>query len=124
MIWTALVLAAAAPTAPFPLTAADKAVVVKSVKDQLLDGEAARWRWPLHQPKFGLYCAWVNSKNRLGAYTGWAPYMVTGGKSASGKFLVLSVDVANSDLSGDDSEIVVTMCSRHGYDLTNGPPPE
>lgn len=118
----ALVLFAApakAADAPYPLTERNKADIVRRVKDYLADGESARWRWPLHQPGYGLYCGWVNAKNRFGAYAGWQQYMVVGGVGSGPK----STGEFSIDMVEFEPEIVATMCGRYDYDLS-GPPPE
>lgn len=104
-------------TGPYALTTRNKADIVRQVRDKLIDGESARWRWPLHQTEFGTYCGWVNAKNRLGAYTGWTPFMVIGGAGTDGKYTVISSDFGASD-------VVARMCAESGYDLISGPPPE
>ena len=114
---------AADASAPWTLSARNKADIVRQLKDRLADGETARWRWPKHQPQFGLYCGWVNAKNRMGAYTGFTPYMVVGGvgtgPKATGEFKVYEVSFGH----GNEASVVAKMCGDKGYDLS-APPPE
>jgi hypothetical protein len=114
-------LPAGAADRPYQLAPRHKADIVRQVKDRMNDGESARWRWPLHQPEFGTYCAWFNAKNQLGAYTGWTPFLVIGGvgggPKSTGQFDVIQAEIGNPD-------IVARMCADAGYDLSAGPPPE
>lgn len=117
---------AADRTEPYPLSARAKADIIRQVKDSLLDGESARWRWPLHQPKWGFYCGFVNSKNRMGAYVGFVPFYVSGGvgdaPKSTGEFKVFMKGIATPDGTDVESEIVYKMCAKEGYSLTNIPP--
>lgn len=117
---------AAAPTGPYSLSLANKRDIIAQVKDKLLDGESARWRWPKHVAEFGLYCGFVNAKNRMGAYTGFTPFMVLGGvgdgPKATGQFKVFSATLATDDPSDGDTVVVNKMCADKGYDLSSIPP--
>lgn len=113
-------------SAPYALTPRAKADIIRQVKDSLIDGESARWRWPLHQPKWGFYCGFVNSKNRMGAYVGFVPFYVSGGigdaPKSTGEFKVFMKGIATPDGADMESEIVYKMCAKEGYSLTNIPP--
>lgn len=115
-----------APTAPYDLTARNKQDIIKQVKDKLLDGESARWRWPKHVAAFGMYCGFVNAKNRMGAYTGFTPFMVFGGvgdgPKSTGEYAVMQSTFASDDVSDSDTAIVNKMCTDNGYDLSSIPP--
>lgn len=116
----------AAPTGPYSLSPASKRDIIAQVKDKLLDGESARWRWPKHVAEFGLYCGFVNAKNRMGAYTGFTPFMVLGGvgdgPKATGQFKVFSATLATDNPSDGDTVVVNKMCADKGYDLSSIPP--
>lgn len=115
----------AAPTEPYSLTRANKRDIIAQVKDKLLDGESARWRWPKHIAEFGLYCGFVNAKNRMGAYTGFTPFMVLGGvgggPKSTGHYGVISTMIATDDTSDTDTAVVNKMCANKGYDLSSVP---
>lgn len=91
-----------------------------------MDGESARWRWPLHQPKWGFYCGLVNSKNRMGAYVGFVPFFVAGGigdaPKSTGEFKIFQKGIATPGGTDIDTEVVYKMCSKYGYSLTDVPP--
>ena len=105
-----------------PLTVAHKKQIAAAVTEKLKDPDSAKFRWPAVQ-EWGLYCGWVNAKNSYGGYTGFKPFMITGGvgggPKSDGSFLIMSTDLGD----GDDASVVETMCRRHGFDLS-GPPPE
>jgi hypothetical protein len=116
----------ATPTVAYSLTPANKRDIVAQVKDKLLDGESARWRWPKHVAEFGLYCGFVNAKNRMGAYTGFTPFMVLGGvgdgPKSTGQYKVFSATLGTDDPSDTDTAVVTKMCADKGYDLSSVPP--
>ena len=116
---------AAEPTTPYNLTAANKRDIITQIKDELFDGESARWRWPKHVPEFGLYCGFVNAKNRLGAYTGFKPFMVIGGVPGDnvsvGKYLVANVKFSTNNEDDTVTGVVKQMCSSKGYDTSSVP---
>lgn len=113
---------ACAQSAPRALTDRNKADIVRQIKDDLTDGESARWRWP-RQVDSAVYCGWVNAKNRMGAYAGWAPFLVIGTVATTGEFKTYGATFATGDLSDRATIVVYRMCSESGYDLSN-PPPE
>lgn len=61
------------------LTPAERAAVEKAIKDQLIDPDSARFKHPdvPFAPGLvsGLYCGYVNSKNRSGGYNGDVQFM-------------------------------------------------
>lgn len=117
---------AADRTEPYALSARAKTDIIRQVKDTLIDGESARWRWPLHQPEWGVYCGFVNSKNRMGAYVGFVPFFVAGGigdgPKSSGEFKLFEHRIATPDGSDFDSQIVYKMCGKYGYSVSKVPP--
>jgi hypothetical protein len=116
----------ATPTGPYSLSPANKRDIVAQVKDKLLDGESARWRWPKHVAEFGLYCGFVNAKNRMGAYTGFTPFMVLGGvgdgPKSTGEYKVFSVTMGRDNPDDTDTSVIMKMCADKGYDLSSIPP--
>lgn len=99
---TALILAAAALSAP-------PASLQSEIKDHLdtvlIDGASARFRWqPVKSPR--VYCAHVNSRNRMGGYTGWRLfYVMTDGRPLNAVFDG-TIDLAS------------TVCRENGYQVT------
>lgn len=115
-----------ARASPYSLTPANRREIIVQIKDNLIDGDSARWRWPKHAEKFGLYCGFVNAKNRMGAYTGFAPFMVLGGigdgPRSGGKFIVMTSKFATTEASDTQTSVVNKMCAQYGYDLSSIPP--
>ena len=105
-----------------PLTPANKVQIAKAVKDILKDPDSAKFRWPKPQD-WGLYCGWVNAKNSYGGYTGFEPFMIIGGvgsgPKSKGEFLIIKTTIG----SGDEEAVVLSMCTKQGFDMTS-PPPE
>ena len=96
------------------LTAAQQATIKAYFDADLLDGASARWKWPaLSKEKPGIYCGWVNAKNRMGAYTGWQPFYVSfdGPKIKSGRLYA----------NGEHGVILEAFCKSGGYDYTTPP---
>lgn len=114
-----LALALALPN-PHALSAADRSKIQSYVADRLLDGEGARWRWPLEQEP-QTYCGWINAKNRVGAYTGWRQYYVLYARKTSGQLFPYFFRVSDDDPASEDARRVEKMCGGQGYD-TSGPP--
>lgn len=112
---------AATAASSAPLRPADKATIAKVVKNQLKDADSAKFRWPAPRA-FGLYCGWVNAKNSYGGYTGFEPFMVTGGigdgPKSKGEFLAFDATIG----SDDDLAIVLKMCAEQGFDMSKPPP--
>lgn len=96
-----LLLAAAATFTPGPISAADKAEIIKQADQMMFDGPATRWDWP-ERVSEKIYCGKLNGKNRLGAYTGWRPFFFLSGK----------LTIPNDDLTLD---LYKTMCTNAGY---------
>lgn len=100
------------------LTAKEKAIIMKAVKDQLKDPESAKFRWmplpaKINQKHFvDSYCGLVNAKNSYGGYTGFDPFEAQVARTDDGKFEVISVTVSNGNLTASD---IAKMCSTTGY---------
>ena len=60
-------------TANRPVTAAEQKLAKAAFDEIAFDGPAARWRWEFARGT--IVCGYVNGKNRIGAYTGWAPFI-------------------------------------------------
>ena len=125
---TALILLFAAATASAqavddvpPLTAETKAIVQASIKDRLIDGDSAKWRWlPAKKGEAGIvqYCGFFNAKNRMGGYTGFNPVWVTG-RWKSGAFSPVAAEFAKGPyLDG----LAARNCAAAGYSLAAIPP--
>lgn len=111
-----LILAAAlllqATDAPPP--PALQAKIKRHFDADLLDGPSARWKWPaMRKSAKGLYCGWVNAKNKLGAYTGWKPFYVF---EVNGK-----VDGEIDDGQSSTAIMLDVLCTQKGYDITEPP---
>lgn len=114
-----------AASQPQPLTIQQRTDIIRHVKDELLDGESARWRWPLAQPGFGVYCGWVNAKNSYGAYIGWRLYRIIGGVGGNNNpmktFSVISFTLTNDDPDDSTSNVAKQTCSERGYNIERPP---
>ena len=128
LFWAAVTSSAAqmddAPNAP-PSAASRKAIMA-AVGDKLLDGESARYRWPIEPdtPHLG-YCGFVNAKNSYGAYIGFKPFYALGLHSNRPQdhhaFVPLTVEVASADDSSWE-RIYLPQCVAWGYDMDTLPP--
>lgn len=87
-----------------PLTAAEKAAIIKKADTVLFDGPAARWQWGPKKSDF-VYCGMVNGKNRMGAYIGWQPFYYT----PSGSFEIVTGPEDGAKIVYD------ALCSDAGY---------
>lgn len=113
-----------AQAAPPPLrfTDAQKAEIVAQIKDKLVDGQSAQWRWADRAPGKDWYCGFVNAKNSFGGYTGFRPYVILYGINDTGKAGVVVFHLANDNPRSRDSLTVVNLCPANGYSLSNVPP--
>lgn len=93
------------------VTPAEQSAIKAYFDATLLDGPSARWRFPRRVKSERSYCGFVNAKNRMGAYTGWAPFIVT---LERGK-------VTYGDAERVDGGAVRIMCEVIGYDGTLAP---
>ena len=55
------------------ITPAEQRRIIAHFDTILVDGPSARWRWE-KVIQGSLACFWVNSKNRMGGYSGWSRY--------------------------------------------------
>jgi hypothetical protein len=111
----ALLLAATAVQKEAPPTPALQARIKRYFDADLLDGASARWKWPTHNFPNGLYCGWVNAKNRIGAFTGWQGFYVLIGDKG---------EIIKGGIAVDESAAgwYADMCSQaKGYDITSPP---
>lgn len=115
----AMMLAAmAGPASAEELPPEAKQAVIDSIKDRLFDGESARWRWPEKVEGASVYCGFLSSKNRFGAYTGFKPFAVMLAQGTKGW---ASAPLIVGDT--DDAETVAReMCAERGYALAMIPP--
>lgn len=118
LLWTAQVPAEQIDP-PFDATAKDH--VVTAIKDQMVDGDSAKWRWfPAKNANAGVvqYCGFVNAKNRMGGYTGFNPFWVTG-RWKGGAFTPVNVEFAQGPyLDG----LAARKCIGAGYSMDKIPP--
>lgn len=102
-------------------TAQMKSAISKEIGVSLLDGQAARYKWPKKKAGAPIYCGFVNSKNAMGAYAGFQPFMVIGDYNTKGIYSV-SASVAGLSLDGTDMQVrAIKMCMDAGYSLTKIP---
>lgn len=112
-----LLAAATSPSAePAPLPLAKQQAIRRYFDAKLFDGPSARWKWPKQQKDRGMYCGWVNARNRLGAYTGWTAYFVDFGPSGK-----VDHDVMLIDPKEVMTDVFSGVCTRQGYDVLNPP---
>jgi len=105
------------------LTVQDKKVIADSVRKDLIDPESARFKWlPLIGDKtgpgnirFATYCGLINSKNRLGGYTGDAPFNVLLLWDSSGVVSVTVSLIGSADWSSAKSRAILENCKQEGY---------
>lgn len=105
------------------LTKNEKKVVADSIRNKLTDPDSAKFKWlPLvgkTQSVDGIvsasYCGLVNSKNRMGGYTGDAPFIVLL-IWVNNKPLSAVVGVGTADWESIESKSTVQHCAIKGYD--------
>ena len=97
---------------PGPLPSAKREAIFRHFDAALFDGRSARWLWPKQQAKSGVYCGWVNAKNRIGAYTGWKPYWVT--FDEAGK-------VHDGNIVAEDDSRILLEAFCQGYEIKSAP---
>lgn len=106
---------------PPPLDSKAKALLQVAIKDRLMDGDSAKWRWLPYrsgQSTVTQYCGFVNAKNRMGGYTGFNPFWVTG-YWKDGAFVPLTAEFAEGPyLDG----LAARMCIGAGYSMDKIPP--
>jgi hypothetical protein len=56
-----------------PISVAEQRRIIAYFDTILVDGPSARWRWG-KVVRGSIACFWVNSKNRMGGYSGWSQY--------------------------------------------------
>ncbi len=59
------------PARPISLT--ERKRIMAAFDRLLVDGPSARWRWG-KVVRGNVACLWINSKNRMGGYSGWSEY--------------------------------------------------
>ena len=118
---TMFVLAAAAAATPKPLAPSIKmkTAIAQKLDLQLLDGESARYRWPMDRHGV-VYCGLVNAKNSYGAYTGFKGFYVLGmhhnGPKGDGGYTPVTVKLIDpEDVMGAN---YLSQCNDAGYDLS------
>lgn len=119
----AVIMLGATPAfAAAPLNPGEKAAIVKAFDALLLDGLSARWRWPTpaEEGTAITYCGFVNGKNSMGAYTGYRPFMVALVRRNKPRQPIASLATLGNPGS-DDEQITITLCTRHGYDVSEIP---
>ena len=77
----------------------------------LFDGVSARYKWPLVRSDVGVYCGWVNARNRMSAYTGWTQFLAFYDRN----YRVTSLSLAEAN------GITDLVCKGGGYDITSPP---
>ena len=85
-----------------PLSAAEKAEIMREADKVLFDGPSARWQWGPRLDDY-VFCGQVNARNRLGAYVGWRPFYYT----SRGSLRIIA--------DGDSTIAYKALCSNAGY---------
>jgi len=116
MLAVALLAAAGMSVEAAELTAKEKAVIMKVVKDQLKDPDSAKFKWGDISKSFTNktyvdYCLLVDSKSAQGRYHGFRPYMV-------GLFWNDKEGFSASVIAGPNPkypEEIYRLCEEDGY---------
>lgn len=89
---------------PRKVTPVEQRRIISHFDDILVDGPSARWRWG-KVVRGHIACFAVNSKNRMGGYSGWMSYsfdLKTGEETSIGELQALltrlNVDEKHSDI--------------------------
>lgn len=102
-----------------------RAAIMKAADAKLLDGASARFKWPPELQRTGVYCGWVNAKNKLGGYVGWTPFVSVGGHQdgpkGDGSYDVGELDLGSSDPTDISNTIIGKFCPSAGYDISTVP---
>jgi hypothetical protein len=104
---------------PFrPLKSAEQQLIQNSVKDELLDPDSAKFRMgPLTLAAWS-YFGVVNSKNRMGGYTGFWTFRVDIKKDGNGRIIAAdNVYVMSDDMPLYQRRPALT-CYKEGYPST------
>lgn len=56
-----------------PISFVERKRIMAAFDRLLVDGPSARWRWG-KVVRGNVACLWINSKNRMGGYSGWSEY--------------------------------------------------
>lgn len=92
------------------LTASEKMMIEKSAKQQLKDPDSAKFTWQDYRGG-EIYCAYVNSKNSYGGYSGDALLLV--GVKLGAKGEVASVETIIHE--GQMRALMAPICTKEGY---------
>lgn len=109
-------LTGATPEYPRAITAADRAMIEPAVRRGLIDPDSARFRWYPQMRDDGIYCGFVNAKNRMGGYTGFTLFMSLIGKRADGTQVVAFTKLAHH-IGPLQESAEEQMCAKYGYSL-------
>ena len=95
---------------------AEKEEISKTVRRELIDPESARFKWvPVSAVGAKVYCGLVNSKNRLGGYTGDAPYAVFLVWIDGTIKLAAPLGIGSNDGESPASIATRKTCDKEGY---------
>lgn len=91
---------------PRKTTQAEKQRIIARFDDLLVDGPSARWKWG-DVVRGSVACFSVNSKNRMGGYTGWTRY----------SFDLETGDAQNLDSFSELADMLETMGQQRPIDV-------
>jgi len=110
-------IAAVAKVAPVHATEISddaKEVIRYEIRRRLTDPDSAQFRW-LDRPDNGtaVYCGFVNSRNRLGGYVGFVPFVTF--LAYDTKWTAVVFDIGDTDFK---YRLVTTHCTNQGFDMS------
>ncbi|WP_353187482.1 hypothetical protein [Pseudomonas sp.] len=93
-------------------TPSQKNKLQAAVKAQLIDEDSAKFKLPPYQGG-DLYCGQVNSKNRMGGYTGYTVFQAAVLPGTTSGFYLLGI--GSGDPSDPSTSALIQACSEKGY---------
>jgi hypothetical protein len=115
LVISALVCALfAGPASAKDFNASQKRAIEKAIKEKLIDPESARFKFP-EIATTDVYCGLVNSKNRMGGYTGDAVFQVLVTPQGKSGTFVYVFGIGDADPESSTSAILLKTCSDKGY---------
>lgn len=104
------------PAAAEPIDEDLRGKIRTAVRAKLNDPDSARFRW-LPRVEGSVYCGFVNAKNRLGGYAGFAPFMVMIVPGTRGP-VVMAMDVSSADPSSSSYRARISICQEKGMNMS------
>lgn len=101
-----------------------KSVVMSAIGRKLLDADSAKFVWPKENANGVVYCGWVNSRNSVGGYVGYRPFMIIGSHMAGPKGRTdyrASSAYVYDPTDHVESAGIGSGCAKGGFDLSRVP---